>query len=373
MKYLKHDDLGERDFDKDFRDIPKEEIKIYIFPTNEVGVDRYGHKTCCQSCAYCFLTQIPPFHIPFKKACDLGKQLKKTGYKVALLPPDSFGDEIIDLAATPGYVYGALLNVGWTSGTPLTLDDWKERLDIGFYKLGYRTIVMNGHNIGNPHEPSRGIISPDRLNQAIRNIHFWNDHGKKKDRYEIGLTFTIRNDNYNKNNLRSKFNFCLKNNVKNIRFNPFIPPNDKQRSKLFSKYQLGYHQIKKFYSNLKEVFIEYRRTHLEVSIDTAFGDAGIEKIISLVKPTSRDLGKNLGVCNGGWKLFGLIELEGELVLTGCVETWEPVVAKVTRNGKINWNYKKICDIQNQRPNLYGCWGGFRKLNQLKTNKIIFKN
>ena len=161
--------------------------------------------------------------------------------------------------------------------------------------------------------------------------------------------------------------------MKSIRFNPFIPPRDKQLSKLFSKYQLEYQQIKNFYSDLKKVFIEYQGTPLEISIDTAFGNAGIEKIIPLIDPISRNFGINLGVCNAGWKLFGLIKLDGEFVLTGCVETWEPIVAKVTRDGKINWNYKKIHDIQKQRPNLYGCWGGFRKFNQSQTNKIIFEN
>lgn len=373
MKYLRHDNLGSRDFDKDFRSIPKKEIKIYIFPTNEIGIDRYGRKTCCQRCNHCFLTQKPSFHIPFKKANDLGERLKKIGYKVSLLPPDSFGDEIMAIETIPGYVYGALLNVGWTSGSTIILDDWKERLDKGFYKLGYRTIIMNGHKIADIHEPFKGTVSNDVLKQAIKNIHYWNNHGRRENKYEIGLTFTIRNDNYGKDSLRSKFLFCFKNNINNIRFNPFIPPSDKQRSNLFSKYQLEFHQIEEFYINLKEIFIEYRKTNLEVSIDTAFGNAGIDTIIPLIKPKLQKFGENLGVCNSGWKLFGLIELNGELVLTGCVETWEPIVAKVDYGGKINWDFRKIQDIQKQRPNLYGCWGGFRKLNRSQANKVIFEN
>ena len=339
------------DFSRPFSEVRPEEIDIYFHYDS-----RIGGPTCKAACSHCYFRNQPAFHIPAERALAITHSLREQGYNIGMAPADSFNDEALDAGdAGSAYRLKTVNALAWTSGMPLMLPGWEKRLARA-YEIGFRSIVMNAHEAAGTSVPLAGVTKGVVIQRALANIRSWN--GRSSDRsFSRAVTFTIRRDNCELDLMRQMVAWGVGEGLELVRFNAFSNFQNLPEHKV---YELTRNDIVRFYACLAELQREFLETPTALGISEDWGDAGIEQIYPFLTPEWQS--RSIGWCRTGYRLFALLEVKGELVLTGCVDKWDPPVGKVLEYGgefKIAWDYDRIETIRQAvlKNEVYACWGG----------------
>ncbi len=340
------------DFSVPFEKLRPEEIDIYFHYDS-----RIGKPTCKAACAHCYFRNRPTFHIPAERALAITHSLREQGYNIGLAPADSFGDEALEAGdAGSAFRLKAIGTSAWTSGMPLYLPGWETRLDRA-WEIGFQSIIVTAHEAAGTLVPIRGVTRAPVIQGAIRNIREWNRRDGEKH-FSISTTFTVRRDNCRLDLLRQMVRWGVVEGIDLVRFNCFA---NFQRLPEHERFEMSKDDIIRFFGYLSILQEEFYDTPTSLGISEDWGDAGIEKIYSHLPPVWQK--RTAGWCRAGYRLFAMIEVDGEVVVTGCVDKWEPILGKVLETEPnrytIQWEYSGIeairqAVLQNQ---VYACWGG----------------
>ncbi|MDD5750203.1 MAG: hypothetical protein PHU56_00930 [Candidatus Pacebacteria bacterium] len=287
-------------------------------------------------------------------ACEITKDLAGKGYRIGLTPADSLAQDVLSSGVDgSAYRISGLGHMAWTSGAKMSAPTWKQTLEMA-YGAGYRAIIMNGHGAAGTLVPFRGVSRASAVQAAVDRINCWNESNPGRP-FALGITFTIRQD-HTFAHLEKMVRWADRNSVKALRFNAFANFTGKPEHR---QYELSIAKIEQFYGWLPRLHQELGNSQTSLSVSEDFGDAGIQQIESLLPPEYR--GQQIGRCRAGWRLFAIIQLNDELVVTGCVDRWLPVMGRVYRTGSagwdIEWDLAVIARLRQARRFLYGCWGG----------------
>jgi hypothetical protein len=119
--------------------------------------------------------------------------------------------------------------------------------------------------------------------------------------------------------------------------------------------------IIRFYGFLAILHQEFLDSPINLGISEDWGDAGIEQIYPYLPPVWQS--RTSGWCSAGYRLFAMIEVEGQIVVVGCVDKWEPIMGRVfeIKPGYyiIQWHDELIETLREQvlKNKVYACWGG----------------
>lgn len=346
------------DFTRPFDTLRNEEIDIYFHYDSRIGAP-----TCKAACSHCYFRNRPTFNIPVEQALQITQNLRNQGYNVGMVPADSFSDDALN-AGDLGSAF-RLKSIGasaWTSGMPLYLPGWKERLTRA-WQIGFRSIIISAHEAAGTSVPIKGVTKPLVIRQAIQNIGEWNtllrisEPTPDQPGYSIATTFTIRKDNCDLSTMRQMAHWAISAGVNVARFNCFA---NFQRLPEHKVYELSREDISQFYGHLAVLQEEFMSTPLQFGISEDWGDAGIEQILPYLP--SNWMSKQTGWCRAGYRLFSMIMVEDEVVLTGCVDKWAPILGKLVSDlggYRIEWSTEHIEAIRTavQNQGVYACWGG----------------
>ena len=340
------------DFSVPFPELKPEQIDIYFHYTNEIG-----GRTCKAACAHCYFRSKPTFHIPPDKALDITESLRAQGFNIGMAPADSFADEAL-MAGNSGSAFRlkAIGNSAWSSGMPLALPNWEARLDRA-WQIGFRSIIITAHEAAGTMVPIKGITKAPVIRQAFKNIIAWNNVNNPK-RFSTATTFTIRPDNCNLDLMRQMISWGVEEGLDLVRFNCFA---NFQSLPEHRQFEMSREKIVEFYDHLARLQVEFQDAPTSLGISEDWGDAGIEQIYPYLPPEWQS--RKAGWCRAGYRLFAMIEVNGEIVLTGCVDKWEPVMGKLIQIAPIEyrivWKYDQIETLRQAilDDKVYACWGG----------------
>lgn len=340
------------DFSIPFPELKPEQIDIYFHYDSRIGA-----QTCKAACAHCYFRNQPTFHIPMEKALVITQSLREQGYNIGMAPADSFGDEAL-MAGDAGSAFRlkAIGTSAWSSGMPIYLPGWEERLDRA-WNIGFRSIIITAHEAAGTLVPIRGVTKGPVIRQAIRNIQEWNTKEPER-RFSIATTFTIRKDNCDIELMRRMVQWGVDEGLDVVRFNCFA---NFQQLPEHTGYEMNREDIVRFYSYLARLHEKFVDAPTRLGISEDWGDAGIEQIYPYLPDEWQS--RTVGWCRAGFRLFAMIEVAGEIVLTGCVDKWEPIMGKLYQIGpndyRIQWLYGQIEDLRQAvlQQRVYACWGG----------------
>jgi hypothetical protein len=338
------------DLTRPFMSLDPREIDIYFHYDSEIGA-----KTCKAACAHCYFRNRPTFHIPADKALAITSSLRAQGYNIGMAPADSFGDEAL-MAGDAGSAF-RLRSIGtsaWSSGMPLYLPGWEERLSRA-WNIGFRSIIITAHEAAGTTVPIRGVTRAPVIVGAVRNIQSWNTDAR---RFSISTTFTIRRDNCNLELMRKMVRWGVAEKIDLVRFNCFANFQGLPEHRTF---EMTREDIIRFFGYLKILQEEFIAEPTQLGISEDWGDAGIEQIYPYLPPIWQE--RTAGWCRAGYRLFAMIEVDGEIVLTGCVDKWDPILGRLIETSpgaySINWDITHIEEIRRAvlDARVYACWGG----------------
>ncbi len=341
------------DFNVPFTNLKAKDIGIYFHWTNEIGA-----KTCKADCAHCYFKSRPQFKVPVEKALAITADLRDQGYDIGMAPADSFSDDAL-VAGDAGSAF-RLKNIGksaWSSGVPLYLKGWRERLDRA-YAIGFESIVITAHEAAGTPVPIKGVTKANVVRGAIDNILQWNsDNAGNGKRFAISTTFTIRPDNCNLETMRKMVEWGVGKGLDLVRFNCFA---NFQRIPEHEQFEMRRDDVVRFFGNLAQLQREFINSPTRLGISEDWGDAGIEQIYPYLPPVWQS--RKNGWCRAGYRLFAMIEVGNQIVLTGCVDKWDPIMGRLTENNgqfRIEWDVPQIERLRNAVLNneVYACWGG----------------
>ena len=363
-KYILVDWHGPADYGRPFEELlinNRNEIDFYFYYDRRTGASRgTGKNTCHANCSHCFLkvAGAEEQFISIPEAIEVATDLRKEGYSnVDLIPSDSFGEEILKFGddgsaqRIPG-----MGKVAWTSGVPLALSGWKEKLKRA-WELGYRSLVINGHDIAGISVPIEGITRAPTLQKALLNMKEWNKTNPD-EQFEWGFTFTLRSDTCNQASMEKMAAWAVENGVKVLRFNCFA---DFRGSNPEHKFLVPTrNDIVMMHKTLAELHVKYIDSPLHFSVSEDFGEAGTEAIEAYIAPEYR--GQQVGVCRAAFRLFAITPINGTLRVVGCVDRMWPYLGTVEKSDghwTIFWDLERIEQMRQARLNgsLYGCFGG----------------
>ena len=354
-KYILADWHGAADYaDRDFRDLAPNEMDIYFYYSREIGAS-----TCKAACSHCFLRGPGEADekIELPQTMKILYDLQTAGYKIGLTPPDSFGDELLESGdAGSAYRIEGLGNMAWTSGAPLALPGWEDRLARG-YSMGFRTIILNAHDAAGINVPFGGVTKKRLIDQAICNIRTWSQAQADGGYEDIGITFTLRRDNCGYEAMEQMTTYAIDQGASVLRFNCFA---DFLKQPAYEHHMMDRLQIEQVYRNVARLHQEHLAEPIRFSISEDFGEAGVAAIEPYIDPKLR--GQQVGICRAGWKLFAITPINGKVMVVGCVDRIAPYLGEVVeRGGKwtIDWYYERMESLRQARINggLYGCFGG----------------
>ncbi len=340
------------DFSIPFSELKPEDIDIYFHYTNRIGA-----ATCKAACAHCYFRNKPEFHIPVDKALAITRSLRTQGYNIGMAPADSFGDEAL-LAGDAGSAF-RLKPIGtsaWSSGVPLFIAGWQERLNRA-WEIGFRSIIITAHEAAGTPVPIKGVTRAPVILGAVSNIKTWNRMNPNKQ-FAISTTFTIRADNCKLELMRQMVQWGVGEGIDLVRFNCFA---NFQGLSEHRQYEMSRRDITKFFGYLALLQEEFLETPTALGISEDWGDAGIEQIYPYLPPVWQT--RTAGWCRAGYRLFAMIEVRGQIVLTGCVDKWEPELGLLHQVGednyRIQWRYDQIETLRQAvlQNRVYACWGG----------------
>jgi hypothetical protein len=359
------------DFSIPFSDVPPEDIDIYFHYTNEIGKN-----TCRASCEHCYFKNRPTNKIPVEKAIAITKSLREQGYQIGMTPADNFSDEALTETAGSAFRLKEVGQLAWTSGAPLAGTDAAGRLDKA-WDIGFRSIVISAHTVAGTAVPIKGVTKGPVINRAYDNIAAWNTanaaEGKK---FLTSSTFTIRKDNCDLETMRQMVKWGVDKGIDLVRFNCFANFLDLPQHR---EYEMTAEDISRFYGYLAALQDEFVDSSTKLGISEDWGDAGIEQILPYLPPEWES--KKNGWCRAGYRLFAMMQVENDVVITGCVDKWDPIMGKVVEESadqyKIVWDYDKIEKLRQMVSNddVYACWGGVGNRGQergFKDSSPIFR-
>lgn len=342
------------DFSVPFADLPRHLVDIYFHYTNQVG-----RETCQASCAHCYFKTRPVFHIAPERALRITEALRRQGYNIGLAPADSFSDEALAVsdAETAGSAFrlASLGKSAWTAGGQLTGRDWRRRLDRA-WALGYRSVIISAHEAAGTSVPIAGVTKKLIIDRAVQNLRRWNDDNAPQ-RFAISATFTIRKDNCTYENMLRMALWGVQNGIDVVRFNCFA---NFLKLPEHGQFEMSRNDIVTFFGLLRRLHEEFIDSALRFGISEDWGDAGIEQILPYLGPEWQ--GARTGWCRAGYRLFAMIEVDNRIVLTGCVDKWEPILGEVVEDGdeiSIRWDHERIERLRLTllRREAYACYGG----------------
>ena len=347
---------GPADWDRPFGDVLAEldgsgyGVDIYFYQSTQTGP-----KTCRRACEMCFFRRLPQATVPLNLATEVTHDLQRRGYRVGLCPADSLVPEVLKSGASgSAYRISGLGLTAWTAAAYLAGQSWESTLEAA-WAAGFRVLVINGQGAAGVPVPFRGVSTPEQIQVAVDRIRAWNLQ-QPEQQFKTGITFSIRSD-HDYESLRRMGKWATKNDVAVVRFNCFanfrgLPEHD--------RWLLERSGVERFYGWLARLHEEMIGSSVQLSVSEDFGNAGIEQIEPLMPAEYR--GKFVGRCRSGWRLFALIQLNGELVVTGCVDRLLPIMGRVVKRADgwdIDWDFTVLgclAKIQLQQR-FYGCWGG----------------
>lgn len=344
---------GPADYDRPFGELPRGELDFYFYYNR-----RTGGKQCGADCAHCFL-KVPGAEaeaVSAELAVEVTRDLEAQGYRIGLTPADSFAKDVLATGnGGSAYRIDGLGNTAWTSGVPIALPDWRQKLERA-REVGYTAIVMNAHAAAGISVPIAGVTKAPVIFNAIENIKAWNRE-RPGEAFDIGVTFTVRRDNLELDSLRTFVRFGIEHGVGVVRFNCFANFLADPR---YSAYELSREDVATFYGNLAQLHLEFLGEPIQLSVSEDFGNAGIEAIEPHMPVEHR--GQRVGVCRAGWRLFAITPINGVLRIVGCVDRMAPYLGHVERiEGRwtIVWYPERVEELRRAQVDgdLYGCFGG----------------
>ena len=346
---------GPADWDRPFEKVLGE------LGTERYGIDIYfyqstqtGSRTCRRACEMCFFKRLPQTTVPLSLATEVTRDLQRRGYRVGLCPADSLVPEVLRSGASgSAYRISGLGLTAWTAAAYLAGQSWESTLEAA-WAANFRVLVINGQGVAGVPVPFKGVSTVGQIQTAVNRINLWN-HQHADRQFKVGITFTIRSD-HKYESLRRMGEWAVKNDVAVVRLNCFanfrgLPEHD--------RWLLDRLGVEQFYGWLARLHEEIGSS-IQLSVSEDFGDAGIGQIEHLMPVEYQ--GQQVGRCRSGRRLFALIQIDGELVLTGCVDRLLPVMGRVIKRvdgWDIDWDLAilgRLAEIQTQRR-FYGCWGG----------------
>lgn len=340
------------DFSVPFSQLRPEDIDIYFHYTNEIGKN-----TCKAKCEHCYFQNRPTNKLDVETAMAITKSLRRQGYKIGMTPADNFSDEALEETAGSAFRLKEVGQLAWTSGATLVGDDYPQRLDRA-WDIGFRSIVISAHEAAGTFVPIKGVTKAKVINQAFDNITAWNDANIDQGKnFLTSATFTIRKDNCDLDLMRQMIGWGVDRKIDLVRFNCFANFLDLPQHR---PYEMAYEDVEKFYGYLAKMQEEFAETDTKLGISEDWGDAGIEQIYPYLPPEWQD--RKQGWCRAGYKLFAMMQVGNEVILTGCVDKWDPIVGKVVKTDddyQIAWDNDKVEMIRQKilSDDVYACWGG----------------
>ena len=346
---------GPADWDRPFEKVLGE------LGTERYGIDIYfyqstqtGSRTCRRACEMCFFRRLPQTTVPLSLATGVTRDLQRRGYRVGLCPADSLVPGVLASGASgSAYRISGLGLTAWTAAAYLAGQSWESTLEAA-WAANFRVLVINGQGVAGVPVPFKGVSTVGQIQTAVNRINLWN-HQHADRQFKVGITFTIRSD-HKYESLRRMGEWAVKNDVAVVRLNCLanfrgLPQHD--------QWLLDRDGVERFYGWLARLHKEIGSS-IQLSVSEDFGDAGIGQIEHLMPVEYQ--GQQVGRCRSGRRLFALIQIDGELVLTGCVDRLLPVMGRVIKRvdgWDIDWDLAilgRLAEIQTQRR-FYGCWGG----------------
>jgi len=341
------------DFSRPFSSLTPREIDFYFHYSN-----RIGGATCKAACAHCYFRTRPTFEIPIERAVRIAQSLRHQGYNIGLTPADSFTDEVLGTDVDGSAFRLATIGMSaWSSGMPLYLAGWERRLDRA-WQVGFRSIIISAHESAGTFVPFHGVTKAPVIEGAIANIQAWNRRRPIDERFSIATTFTIRQDNNQLALIRQMVRWAVERGLELVRFNCYANFINDPR---YAVYEMSRDDIVRFFGHLAQLQVEFQDTPTRLGISEDWGDAGIEQLLPYLPPEWH--GPRVGWCRAGYRLFAIVEVDGQVVVTGCVDKWDPIMGTVVEvtptDFRIDWDVDRI-EILRQAVlsgEVYACWGG----------------
>lgn len=355
------------DFNRPFEQLKPEEIDIYFHYTNEVWKN-----TCKANCSHCYLKTKPQFNIPIEIAMEITDSLAKKWYNIWLVPPDTFSDNFLEETAaytekkakngnekTTSWSAYRLKEVGKSARSgwkQLTVPGWEDKLTLA-YEQGYRSVIITAHDAANTNVPIKWVTQRKDILQAVKNISQRNKDNPEKEKIEALCTFTIGKHNLSLENMRTMAQRCLDNDVSVCRFNCFA--NFLKDDKV-SNLEMSKNDIKEFWRYLTLINEEFYETPLKFWLSEDIGDAFVtQELLPYLWEARQNKGN--GRCRAWYRLFAMIEVDGDIVITWCVDAREPIMGRLIMNHENEYDIARDYDqINNLRENLlngkmYACY------------------
>ncbi len=351
-----------------FKDLKPEQITFYMHLSNKTGHNDGGNdlldskKTCGSACHGCYFKNLAPYEIPAETAKEIARDLRQQGYDLGIVTADGFSDASLYSIGEAGSAFrlskiSTKNGNAWTSGFLLSKDGWEERLHRG-WDIGYGAITISLY--GSVHKfPIKGVPQPKTVQQAIRNVRVWNTKNPEKV-FTIATTQRIFPNTLKYEALRKTADWCIENGVNVLRWNAqanFLNIEEHINLELCAK------DIYEFYGNLSLLQKNYETSPIRFGISEDIGAHGIEQIMPWLSEEWREfeVGSNYW-CRAGYRLFSINRIHEEIVVTGCVDKWAPVmgiIKKFPDNWKILWDYDSIERLRTAilKKEVYGCHGG----------------
>lgn len=339
------------DFRVPFNELRPEQIDLYFHYSNEIGKE-----TCRARCEHCYFENRPRFDVEPELALAITASLRRQGYNIGMVPADSFAEKALAVgAAGSAFRLPAMGSSAWSSGATIVGDGWRDRLGKA-WELGFRSIIITAHDVANTGVPFSGVTRNEVINEAFKNISAWNSENPDKSFLKL-CTFTINRKNCNLESMRLMANWALQAGIDTARFNCFA---NFRADPALVDYEMSKADIVKFFGLLAELQREYYNSSLRFGISEDWGDAGIEQIYDYLPLEWRE--RSSGWCRAGYRLFAMVQEGDKIVITGCVDKWEPNMGYIEKCGeeyRIVWDVGRIENLRNTilEERAYACWGG----------------
>ena len=351
-----------------FSELNENEITFYMHLSNKTGHNDGGKellnntKTCGSACQGCYFKNLSPYEIPIETAKQIESNLRDQGYDVGIVTADGFSDASLYQVGEAGSAFRVkdfAVNNGnaWTSGYLLTQEGWNRRLSDG-WDIGYRAITISLYGLILDF-PIKGVPKPETVYQALINIQSWNClHPDKK--FKLIVTARIFPHTKSLESLRLLASWCYDFGIDGLRWNAHA---NFQNIPEHSLLELNKEDIYDFYGNLAILHEEYINKPILFGISEDIGPYGIEQILKYLPDEWSEFKPQSNYwCRAGYRLFSINMVEGEIVVTGCVDRWAPILGHVRlKHGQysIEWKYDEIEKLRLSVINgsVYGCHGG----------------
>jgi hypothetical protein len=351
---LSYDFHGDAPLDTPFRQIPNQDIHIYLDLDTKTGKD-----TCGQTCDHCWFNTYEKVNgksFSPQEGKLVFDAISSKGFKVFPRYTDSFSynGEFMRLFGTANnrefrqeldHKETKTMKGGdaWTSGLPLIRDNYIELLDVA-RDYGYKTISFTFHGLldetlsflGMNEYPIKGVFPGPKLVTVIQRIHAYNEaHRDSGHEFRMNVGLTVGRHNHKREMLLRYVRFFNALKVSTVRFNNYLAHGGRHPELVLSKAE-----IEQCYADMKWIH-ENEQLNFQLGMSEDFGTFGIEVM---------DFPSHVGMCQAGKQLFGIIPTEPRLLkregdtvheqigeISACVNIFEPAFGELVRITKTSDN------------------------------------